>query len=307
MCSRNVLHAIARLVAVLSFSMEMIETAHAQSFFETMFGGPKSANAHAIQRAPGRLLLPSGATGINAATPYSVRPTLQHTRGDNEDDRSMPPSGDRGRSYRTVCVRMCDGFYWPVSFAVTRGRFYRDANICSSSCTSEAKLFYFPGNGGHIEDAVDLTGRVYSRLPAAFKYRKVLIHGCKCKPEAWSEAETDRHRNYAAKEETGPHGSISPARPAEYPVPPPSGSQAAVVAWDALDDGPQSAAGEAAVKATDPIAVAKSKTPKALVALELPRADLEIKPTVRLRQRVASPQPVSSKYVWPGDGPVRVR
>lgn len=84
----------------------------------------------------------------------------------------------------------------------------------------------------------------------------------------------------------------------------------AVVVWDPPDDGPQSAAGEAAVKAHDPLAVARSKTPKARVALELPRADLQIKPTVRLRQRVASPQPVpskSSKYVWPGDGPVRVR
>ena len=42
---------------------------------------------------------------------------------------------DRPRdTYRTVCVRMCDGYYFPVSFSVTPDRFERDRQSCENSC-----------------------------------------------------------------------------------------------------------------------------------------------------------------------------
>ena len=44
---------------------------------------------------------------------------------------------------------------------------------------------------------VDLTGMAYSTLPNAFKYRKTLVEGCRCRPQPWSEAELQRHRAYA--------------------------------------------------------------------------------------------------------------
>ena len=37
-------------------------------------------------------------------------------------------------SYTTVCVRMCDGYYFPISHRVPRNRFYRDADVCRSRC-----------------------------------------------------------------------------------------------------------------------------------------------------------------------------
>ena len=49
----------------------------------------------------------------------------------------------------------------------------------------------------------------YAALPNAFKYRKTLVEGCRCRPQPWSEAELQRHRGYAQRQaghETGRAG-----------------------------------------------------------------------------------------------------
>jgi hypothetical protein len=100
-------------------------------------------------------------------------------------------------TYRTLCVRLCDGYYFPISPATPQSRFARDADACSASCGSEARLFYHPSIAGNVENMVDLTGLAYSALPNAFKYRQALVPGCACRPQPWSDAERERHRAYA--------------------------------------------------------------------------------------------------------------
>lgn len=133
--------------------------------------------------------------------------------------RSAPGSGVEsggGGSYRTVCVRMCDGYYFPISHGVSRSHFTRDAAACQSSCGSEARLFYAPSNGS-ADDFVDLGGRSYSQIPNAFKYRKALSPSCACKPAPWSEAELARHQRYAA--EAGRAAApVAVAEPEKQPV-----------------------------------------------------------------------------------------
>src|SRR5262245_492851 len=57
-------------------------------------------------------------------------------------------SGDEGEVYergamvRTLCVRLCDGFYFPISNAIPRSELARDATRCSAGCGVEAQLFY---------------------------------------------------------------------------------------------------------------------------------------------------------------------
>ncbi len=227
------------------------------------------------------------------------------------------------RSHRTVCVRMCDGFYWPISFSASRSKFYRDANTCSSSCKSEAKLFHFPSNGGQIEDAVDLTGRAYARLPAAFKYRKALVQGCTCKPEPWSDAELDRHRAYATNEGATRPGPVGAAKGEPNPVPALSGSQQSVLVSDANSNSAEPvSAPEPAIVATATKTpsnrTAKSATPRSTPATG------EAPPSQVARQRIQASAPLalgqvaqgqggfwsggqSSNFSWPGDAPVRVR
>ncbi len=58
-------------------------------------------------------------------------------------------------TYRTLCVRTCDGFYFPISFSTTSDRFPADAQTCQSMCPgAEATLFYYPNPGGGPENMV---------------------------------------------------------------------------------------------------------------------------------------------------------
>lgn len=102
---------------------------------------------------------------------------------------------DNGR-YRTLCVRTCDGFYFPIGDGVGRERLHQDARTCESRCTSEARLYYYPVQGGSPETMVDLAGRPYVQERNAFLYRKQLVSGCTCKAPPWSAESAARHRAY---------------------------------------------------------------------------------------------------------------
>jgi Protein of unknown function (DUF2865) len=102
-------------------------------------------------------------------------------------------------TYRTVCVRLCDGFYFPISASVRRGRLHHDNRACMRRCDGEARLFYYPTDGGSAETMVDLRGRRYADLPNAFKYRKTLVAGCGCRPAPWSAEAAAMHEGYRAQ------------------------------------------------------------------------------------------------------------
>lgn len=111
-----------------------------------------------------------------------------------EEDRRPAP---RSSTYRTLCVRLCDGYYFPISSAASQDTLVHDADVCSASCGSDARLFFHPSQGGDAASAVDLTGMAYTSLANAFKYRKTLVEDCRCRPQPWSQAEAERHRAYA--------------------------------------------------------------------------------------------------------------
>lgn len=113
-----------------------------------------------------------------------------------EDDWRPEDSG----TYRTMCVRLCDGFYFPISFGVRRESFYRDNRACMKRCDGKARLFFYPTMGGSIKKMIDLSGRSYKSLPNAYRYRKSLVSGCTCQAEPWSAEAKARHLDYAAEQ-----------------------------------------------------------------------------------------------------------
>ena len=85
-------------------------------------------------------------------------------------------------TYKTVCVRLCDGYYFPVSFSTLPTHFERDADACQSKCAAPAELFYHQNPGSSMEQAVSFKSKQnYSSLRTAFRYRKEYIQGCSCK------------------------------------------------------------------------------------------------------------------------------
>jgi hypothetical protein len=103
-----------------------------------------------------------------------------------QDGDSGPSGGtfNYGATFRTVCVRLCDGAFFPVSFSTLPTNFDRDQDFCQQKCAAPAELYYHSQNPGQgIEQAIShKTRQPYSTLRTAFRFRKEFVSGCSCKP-----------------------------------------------------------------------------------------------------------------------------
>jgi Protein of unknown function (DUF2865) len=112
----------------------------------------------------------------------------------NNNNNPMTPGVDLGPqsgTYRTVCVRTCDGFYFPISFATVPARFPDDEKTCKNLCpAAEATLFSYRNPGEDMNQAVSINGQSYSSSPNAFRYRQEFNPSCACKAagQTWSDA-----------------------------------------------------------------------------------------------------------------------
>jgi hypothetical protein len=97
-------------------------------------------------------------------------------------------------TFRTVCVRTCDGYFFPISFSTTPARFRDDERICQRACPAAETVLYTHRNPGEdISHAVSINGQPYTDLPNAFRYRQEVNPACTCKRanESWTEAIAD--------------------------------------------------------------------------------------------------------------------
>jgi hypothetical protein len=81
---------------------------------------------------------------------------------------------------RRVCVRLCDGFFFPVPASAAP-----DADtegVCRALCPSAGVALYtLPANSDRIEDAANGRGEAYAALPTAFRYRSAGGPACACR------------------------------------------------------------------------------------------------------------------------------
>lgn len=106
------------------------------------------------------------------------------------DAPEQPAPSAGGGTYRTICVRTCDGYYFPVSYATVPAKFGDDERVCQRLCpASEAVLYSYRSSGEDISQAVTSAGRTYSELPTAFSYRKAFNPTCTCKApnQTWAD------------------------------------------------------------------------------------------------------------------------
>lgn len=106
---------------------------------------------------------------------------------------SAPPAdvGPQSGTYRTVCVRSCDGAYFPISFATVPARFPDDEKTCKALCpAAEANLYAYRNPGEDMNQAVSISGQPYASSPNAFRYRQEFNPSCACKAagQTWSDA-----------------------------------------------------------------------------------------------------------------------
>jgi hypothetical protein len=80
-----------------------------------------------------------------------------------------------GGGGRAVCVRLCDGFFFP-SVTSSGGD-----DACASQCPDAPTAFYRePAGSDRIEDAVSLGGAPYSALPVANRSQTSFDETCTC-------------------------------------------------------------------------------------------------------------------------------
>ena len=63
---------------------------------------------------------------------------------------------------RTLCVRTCDGYYWPVSYSTIPDYVVNDADQCQQQCPgAEVELFYYNNPGQEAEQTINTDGMPY--------------------------------------------------------------------------------------------------------------------------------------------------
>src|SRR5208282_4241575 len=175
--------------------------ARPNNIFEALFGGVA------------RLALPQPQTDA------SVEPL---DRGDEGSPNQAQP-GEKGHveahsgSY-AVCVRTCDGSFFPVSYTGAGSRADSLEEVCRALCQNADVALYSYPFGGTIDEAASATGEPYSNLPNAGKFQTTDDPNCSCrrKGETWAEALADAEARYGHEKHdiiVTPEKSAEMARP----------------------------------------------------------------------------------------------
>lgn len=94
------------------------------------------------------------------------------------------------QTVRTVCVRLSDGYFWPISYATLPDYISNDAMACQNSCpTTAVDLYFYDNPGQEPEQMRNQFGQAYTSLPTAFRYRTELdtSPGASCKAAPQSD------------------------------------------------------------------------------------------------------------------------
>jgi hypothetical protein len=153
-----------------------------------LFFGPSPAECHAVAQrinalhaGQARLASREGDTRrrqLKAAVARACAPQ-QH-----EEARALGGS-------RLVCVRTCDGSFFPLHNLPKSRRADAD-DMCRALCPAgEAAAYRMPSDpDADLGQAISLSGKRYTRLANAFKYQTSFDPGCSCRKQgqSWAEA-----------------------------------------------------------------------------------------------------------------------
>lgn len=188
-------------------------------------------------------------------------------------DRSLLAHFPANASYRTLCVRTCDGYYFPMSWSVTRSAFEGDAAACAKACPGSPTVLYVQPAGAEPDQSQSLDGRPYKDLPMAYRYRTERVPACGCEAAAAAEDSAPEPAPDAAPAVAMPDAGGAPIQDWQIP----DGDRSTVPA--PAEDGSQS------LNVEDPAA-----TPVAFSTRRFPANTAAVEP-------VAAPDP--ARRIWP--------
>ncbi|MFZ4531809.1 MAG: DUF2865 domain-containing protein [Alsobacter sp.] len=165
---------MARLISVLAgLGLAVVgltpAVAEEDTRYSTILQSPGPASSRGFLRA----YLPPEQPAVVAP---SLAVPLSSGEGSSAGGSRRSDSGFNGGGPASICVRMCDGFYFP---AVNVERTARE-NLCQANCP-DAEVVLF--EGGSVEDARDRGGRRYADLAVAYRYRQERVNACTCRTD----------------------------------------------------------------------------------------------------------------------------
>jgi hypothetical protein len=148
---------------------------------------------------------------------YASRNPFASIFGGEESDAPRGGGNQFGQlpfaTYRTLCVRLCDGYYFPVSFSTLPNHFQRDAEMCQSQCAAPAELYYHQNPGGAVDQMVSASAQQpYTSLKTAWRYRKEYVQGCSCKEAEYVPQQPTDRKAEAPAQTPVPKGPGATAR-----------------------------------------------------------------------------------------------
>ena len=141
-----------------------------------------SRPAHAAVARP-RWTDPAPRPQTTGPKPSSFRQTREPLSGLGRHEGAGSQDG-AGSHARTVCVRTCDGYMFPLANLAKGEAVPAQEQACAAACPGAETALYTVRAGAELDQAVSRNGKPYRSLAAAFAYRSRLVGSCSCNPGA---------------------------------------------------------------------------------------------------------------------------
>jgi len=95
-----------------------------------------------------------------------------------------------------VCVKSCDGSFFPVSYSAHRGNLDELNDLCHALCPNAEVTLYTRSLSRDMKSAVSIGGEPYRDSQNAFRFEKAVEPSCSCKApgQSWVQALADAER-----------------------------------------------------------------------------------------------------------------
>jgi hypothetical protein len=152
---------------VARYNAECAAPARPRGLFDALFGNPNQPASPDVQTVP-----------------------LAPEADANVEEKAIEGDTEARAGSKAVCVRSCDGSFFPVSYSAGGSRLDDLQDMCRALCPNAEVGLYTYAPSADIETAVSISGARYIDAPNALKYRKSVDSTCSCRRrgQSWADA-----------------------------------------------------------------------------------------------------------------------
>jgi hypothetical protein len=165
--------------------------------------------------------------------------------------------------YRTVCVRSCDGYFFPLGFSQSKSEFARDRETCKGIYGDAAADLYFYPSDGSPDQMISLDGNAYAKENFAFAYQREFRPACQSELQRGVGRMRDAFLTVASRE------AFRRFKLIPVPIPRPTGDERLIAEDERMSTPPKTVS-----RILPPFPVYASMAPQAVAAHEKKEPDL---------------------------------